>query len=183
LAAAWGRAFSGEVEQTFQIVGPAGATPQIWTASRLEKEFAAEVKPVEYVARGHKHTYNCVPLMSVLKAAGAPTEIETAQKPEPKLKSYPLRFIAVVQGRDGYVVAFSLAELLPSIGNRQVWLALEMDGAPLLERESPARLIVPEDKQAARGVHQIAAITIINAAEMVKPAVSGASTQPSATSP
>jgi hypothetical protein len=99
-----------------------------------------------------------------LKAAGAPVELKMDSKSDPGLKSYSLRFVAVARGRDGYVVAFSLAELLPEIGNRHVWLALDEDGQPMSEQDGPMRLLSPDDQKPARGVHQLAEIAIVDTA-------------------
>ena len=155
--------FSDEPSESVHI-GGAGIPATDWNVDQLQKQFAKEIAPVEYTGHGQKHVYQCVALVSLLKAAGVPVEFKMDPKADPKLKSYPLRFVAVVRGRDGYVVAFSLAELLPDIGNRHVWVALDEDGQPISEQDGPIRLLSPDDQKPARGVHQLAEITIVDTA-------------------
>jgi DMSO/TMAO reductase YedYZ molybdopterin-dependent catalytic subunit len=112
-----------------------------------------------------------VALLSILKAAGVQTELNMGAKTDPKGKNDALRFAIVLHGRDGYVTVFSLGELLPDIGNKDAWVALDVDGKALPENEGPVRLIVPQDQMPARGVHELAEITVVNEAE--------AATQPS----
>jgi hypothetical protein len=54
-----------------------------------------------------------------------------------------------------------MGEILPMVGNRAIWVAMEEDGKPLSDKDGPVRLIAPEDKMPARGVHQIASIEIV----------------------
>jgi DMSO/TMAO reductase YedYZ molybdopterin-dependent catalytic subunit len=83
-------------------------------------------------------------------------------KADPKTKNSQLRLVVIVEARDGYTVAFSLAELLADVGNRPVWLSLELDGQPLSERDGPIRLIVPEDQKPARWVHSVKSISMVD---------------------
>ena len=145
-------------------IGGANIPATDWTVDQLQKQFAKEIAPVDYTSHGQKHVYRCVALVSLLKAAGVPVDLKMDPNADRKLKSYPLRFVAVVRGRDGYVVAFSLAELLPDIGNRHAWVALDEDGQPLSEQDGPIRLLSPDDQKPARGVHQLAEITIVDTA-------------------
>jgi hypothetical protein len=64
---------------------------------------------------------------------------------------------------------FSLAELLPAIGNRSAWLALDIDGEELRARDGPVKLIVPQDSKPGRWVHEIATITILDAPAATQP--------------
>jgi hypothetical protein len=155
--------FSGEQSESVHI-GGAGIPATDWTVDQLQKQFAAEITPVAYSGHGQKHVYRCIALISLLKAAGVPADLKMDSKADPKMKSYSLRFVAVVHGRDGYVVAFSLAELLPDIGNRHVWIALDEDGQPISDQDGPIRLLSPDDQKPARGVHQLAEITIVDTA-------------------
>jgi hypothetical protein len=136
-------------------------TPSGWSVEQLQTQLATEIRPVEYKSKGVTHTFSCVPLVSVLKAAGVQTDFAMQGKTNPKVKNPQMRQAIVVSGRDGYTVVFSLAEALPMVGNRAIWVALEEDGKPLSQSDGPVRLIVPEDKMPARGVHQVASIDVV----------------------
>lgn len=146
---------------SIEISGDALRTTD-WTVAQIQKQLASEIKPVEYRSKGAAHTFNCVPLVRLLTAAGAPTDFVMRAGADPKFKNPQLRQAVIVSGRDGYTVVFSLAELLPTVGNRRVWVALDEDGKPLAESDGPVRLIVPDDKMPARAVHQIASIALID---------------------
>ena len=69
--------------------------------------------------------------------------------------------------------AFTLGELLPQFGNRQVWLALDRNGKPFVGDDAPAQLIVPEDEKGARWVHGIRSITLIDGFQTLGKPVQG----------
>ena len=69
-----------------------------------------------------------------------------------------------MRGEDGYTVALSLGELLPTYGKRAVWIALDHDGKPLTDKEAPVELIVPEDEKPSRWVHAVTRITLVDSA-------------------
>jgi hypothetical protein len=81
-------------------------------------------------------------------------------KADPKTKNPQMRLAILVRGRDCYAAVFSLAELLPMVGNRAVWLVLDEDGKPLADSDGPTGLIVPDDQMPSRGVHQVAEIDV-----------------------
>jgi DMSO/TMAO reductase YedYZ molybdopterin-dependent catalytic subunit len=163
-------AYSAEPEGVVHIGGDV-SKPGDWTVSRIRAELASEIKSVQYSSRGQQHTSNCVPLLSVLNASGIQTELKMDPKADPKTKNFELRLVVVIEGHDGYVVAFSLAELLAGVGNRHVWIALDMDGQPLTARDAPMRLIVPDDEKPARWVHAVETITAFDgAAATTRPA-------------
>ena len=151
----------GQDSDKVHVAGP-GIVVSIWGITQTQTELASEVKPVIYKSHGADHTFNCVPLLSFLKAAGAETNFVMQPGADPKVKNPQLRRIVIVTGRDGYAVVFSLPELLPAIGNRTVWLALDEDGKPLPDADGPMRLIVPDDKMPGRAVHAIASIEIVD---------------------
>jgi hypothetical protein len=162
---------ASSVVDTGNWVHVGGAIPKAsdWTAGQLKAQFAAEIKPITYAGKGESHTCNCVPLLSLLKAAGVQTELKMDPAADPKTKNRPLRLAVVVRGRDGYAALFSLAELLPAIGNRSAWLALDIDGGELPARDGPVKLIVPQDSKPGRWVHEIATITILDAPAATQP--------------
>lgn len=137
-------------------------TPSDWTVDQIQSKLASDIKPMQYTTKGAKHTFNCVPLLSLLKAAGAGTDFTMQPGADPKVKNPLLRFAVIVRGRDGYTVVFSLAELLPSVGNRPVWVALDQDGKPIPDSDGPVRLFVPDDQAPARSVHEVGSIEVVD---------------------
>ena len=144
--------------ESFQILG-AVERPGAWTAARLEKEFAGEIKTVAYTLRRDKKPEEkgearCLPLYALIQAA----------KPllNPKVKNHPLAFVAVVRGDDGYTIAFSLGELTPQVGGRNVYIALDRNGKPLRGDDGPVQLLSTDDQKPARWVHGVASITLVD---------------------
>lgn len=93
-----------------------------------------------------------VPLVALLRKTGL--------MPDGPLRGRELARSLHVQARDGYVVAFSLAELDPHTGNRAVFVADRCDGEPLGEADGPLRLVVPDDLRGARWVRQMESIAL-----------------------
>jgi DMSO/TMAO reductase YedYZ molybdopterin-dependent catalytic subunit len=143
------------------VVG-AVSNPGSWTVERIKSKLADQIRPVEFISHGDKHTASAVPLLAVLKASGLAPDLKMDPKADPKTKNLPLRMVVVVQGSDGYTVAFSLAELLGDIGAKDVWVCLDTDGKPLPDHDGPVRLIVPSDAMPGRWVHAVAKITVID---------------------
>ena len=157
---------------SFQILG-AVEKPGAWTAARLEKEFAGEIKTVAYTLRRDKKPEEkgearCLPLYALIQAA----------KPllNPKVKNHPLAFVAVVRGDDGYTIAFSLGELTPQIGGRNVYIALDRNGKPLRGEEGPVQLLSTDDQKPARWVHGVASITLVDGFALTNKQTRSAST-------
>ena len=151
-------------------IGGNAAKAGDWSVEQLKTQLAGEMKAVDYKSHGAMHTFSCVPLVAVLKSAGIETEFVMQPGADPKVKNPLMRRVVIVSGADGYAVVFSMAEILPAVGNRTVWVALEEDGKPIPDGDGPVRLIVPDDKMPARGVHQVASINVEE--------LSGAATQP-----
>lgn len=106
-------------------------------------------------AHGIEGDFDGVPLIEILRAAGAPTG-ETLRGPA-------LALYVRITAADGYRAVFALAELDPSTGARDAILADRKDGKPLDEKEGPLRVIVPGDKRPARWVRQVTAIDLLRA--------------------
>jgi hypothetical protein len=157
-------AFSQQQPDDSLHISGSGIAASDWTVDQIQKQLASDVAPVTYRAHGQSHVFQCVPLISVLKAAGVATELKMNPNADPKTKSYSLRFVIAAVGRDGYTVAFSLAELVPDIGNRHVYVAFSEDGKPLSDQDGPLRLLSPDDQKPARSIHELAALTVINTA-------------------
>ena len=104
---------------------------------------------------GKSHNYQGVSLREVLIKAGAPTG--------DGLRGKEMADLVVAEGADGYRVVFSLAELDPDFGDRQVIIADKADGQPLSAQEGPLRLVVAADKRQARWVRMLTSLTIAQA--------------------
>lgn len=140
--------------ETTLHVGGAVNKPAEWTVAKLKETFAGQLKPVEYTARGQKHVSTCVPLLAIVQAA------EPAN--DPKHRNFAMRLAVVVRATDGYAATFGMGDLMPDVGNREAWIALDMDGQPLSGREAPAKLIVPRDAKPARAVWGVTRIDVVD---------------------
>ncbi|ALN65617.1 hypothetical protein GLA29479_4788 [Lysobacter antibioticus] len=106
-------------------------------------------------AHGRKLSCEGVALHELLRASGA--------MPSAPLRGADLARLVVVRARDGYRAAFSLAELDPSLGNRQVVLSRRCDGTALSAADGPWRLIAPGESRPARWVRQVESIRVVDA--------------------
>src|SRR5262249_44014026 len=113
-----------------------------WSAARLAVSFPESFRERSLTYRGKALKARGVPLLDLIKEAGP--------RVDPARKNHLLAFAALVKGIDGYAVAFSLGELLPENGNRQVYVVTEVDGAPLPEKEAPARLLALDEEKPSR---------------------------------
>ena len=76
------------------------------------------------------------------------------------LRGKDLARTIVVSSADSYRVVFSLAELDPTRGNRQIYLVNQENGKPLADKDGPWRLVIPADKRPARWIRQVSSIAI-----------------------
>jgi DMSO/TMAO reductase YedYZ molybdopterin-dependent catalytic subunit len=106
-------------------------------------------------AHGVAADWDGVPLIEILRAAGAPGG-ETLRGPA-------LALYVRISAADGYRAVFALAELDPATGNAQAILADRRDGKPIESDEGPLRVIAPGDKRPARWVRQVVAIDLLKA--------------------
>ena len=104
---------------------------------------------------GATHRYSGVAMREILARAGAPLG--------DSLRGKSLQLVVVVHSRDGYSIAFALAEFDPAFSDRSILLADEQDGKPLPADSSPLRVIVPGDKKAARWARMVDAVEIRSA--------------------
>lgn len=102
---------------------------------------------------GSTATYEGVPVIEILKAAGAPSG--------PQLKGKALASYVLASARDGYAVTFTLAELDPEIGSGDVIVADRRDGKPLSDELGPLRLISASDKKPARSVRMLETLQLV----------------------
>ncbi|ANB17514.1 molybdopterin-dependent oxidoreductase [Dokdonella koreensis] len=112
---------------------------------------------VKASAHGTEGVWDGVPLVEVLRAAGAPLG-ETLRGPN-------LRLYVRIRAADGYRVVFALAELDPKFRDDGVILADRRDGKPLAADEGPFRIIAPREARPGRWVRQVVAIDVLRAPE------------------
>jgi hypothetical protein len=131
------------------IVGPDGGT------KRFTADMLAALPVARVSATSHDKTvaYTGADLLDVLRAAGI--------DPPDQLRGARMRRVLLAQGADGYTVAFSFAELDPSLGGRKAYVVNRGDDRPLAE-DGPWRLVVPQDARAARWVRQLTRLTVID---------------------
>jgi DMSO/TMAO reductase YedYZ molybdopterin-dependent catalytic subunit len=98
-------------------------------------------------------TYEGVLLYEILKQAGAPLDKQLMGK---ALASYVL-----AEARDGYQVVYTLTELDPSFTGNKIIVADTINGKPLFQYQGPLRLVVPNEKKAARSIRMLEKITVV----------------------
>ena len=101
------------------------------------------------------HKYSGVAMQEILARAGAPLG--------DKLRGKSLQLVVVAHSRDGYSIAFALAEFDPAFNDRSILLADTEDGKPLPDYASPFRMIIPGDKKAARWARMVDSMEIQSA--------------------
>lgn len=133
---------------------PTGPTAPIEVA--LDEAMITRLPQIAAAGEAHGRKLSCegVALHELLRASGA--------MPAAPLRGADLARVVVVRARDGYRAAFSLAELDPSLGNRQVVLSRRCDGAALAADDGPWRLIAPGESRPARWVRQVESIRVID---------------------
>ncbi|PSD44278.1 molybdopterin-binding protein [Elizabethkingia anophelis] len=101
---------------------------------------------------GNTHIYSGVALQDILLKAGVPSGKE--------LHGENLSKYLLVKCTDGYQVLFSLAELDPSIADKNIIIADSVDGKPLPDAKGPLRIVAEGEKKPARSPYQVAALVI-----------------------
>jgi len=107
---------------------------------------------VEATLHGHPMLCEGVALVDMLRRAKA---MDAAP-----LKGDALARVVVLTARDDYRVAFTLAELDPSLGARRVFVVDRCNGKPLDPDTGPLRALVPDDQRGARSLRQLDAIVV-----------------------
>jgi DMSO/TMAO reductase YedYZ molybdopterin-dependent catalytic subunit len=102
---------------------------------------------------GTKVSYEGVPLLEVLKRAGAPLGKQLRGK---ALASY-----VVAKAHDGYQVVFTLAEVAPEFANESILVADKRDGKALFGFQGPFRLVCANDKAGARSVRMLETLEVV----------------------
>ncbi len=101
---------------------------------------------------GKEHRYSGVPLVDLLKQAGATLGGE--------LRGENLMKYVVVRAIDGYEVLFTLPEIDPEYATRTILLADSVDGMPLPAGVGPYRVVVPGEKKPARWIREVKTIEV-----------------------
>lgn len=130
---------SGEVSQPLEL-----------SLSDLVKMPRKEAKLKD--KEGNVHVYTGVSVLDILAKARVPSGKE--------LHGENLSKYLLVQCTDGYQVLFSLAELDPSIADKNVIVADTIDGNPLLKEKGPLRIIAEGEKKTARSSYQVEALIV-----------------------
>ncbi len=104
---------------------------------------------------GKEVTFEGYALVEVLKLAS----IEFGEA----LRGKRLATFLLVEAADNYQAVFALPELDPAFTDKVVLLADRRDGQPLSKTEGQLRLVVPDDKRAARWVRQVTGMKILRA--------------------
>ena len=127
------------------------SSPLALTAGDLAKMPRATASVPE--KNGTKTEYEGVLLREILKRAGAPLDKQ--------LRGKALATYVLAKARDGYQVAFGLAEVAPEFANEPILVADTRDGKPLAESQGPFRLICPIDKEGARSVKMLEELEVV----------------------
>jgi hypothetical protein len=77
-----------------------------------------------------------------------------------QLRGKALAAYLLVEAADGYRAVFALPELDAGFTDRKIYLVFKRNGAALSDKEGPFRIVVPDEKRAARWVRQVVALRI-----------------------
>jgi DMSO/TMAO reductase YedYZ molybdopterin-dependent catalytic subunit len=119
--------------------------------SDLEKmpHVSVEVKDHD----GNLTTYEGVPLVELLKSAGAPIG--------EKLRGATMASYVLAEAKDGYRVVFAMAELDPAFTDSKVLVANAENGKPLPDGQGPLRIVAPQEKRPARWIRMLQRIEVV----------------------
>ena len=127
-----------------EVVGPDGRAAVV-ALEKMERTVVTE-------DRGLRTTFEGVALRDVLAQAGVVFG--------EKLRGKALAQVVLGTARDGYQVAYAIAELDAAFTDHVVLLADRRDGRPLLPDTGPWQIIVPNDKRPARWIRQVSRIEV-----------------------
>lgn len=138
--------------QSLLLKGPKGETATV-TAAEL-----ATLPRVSFTfdSHGEKHVYEGPLLIDLLAKVGTPTG-KAIHGPE-------MANVVLVKARDGYQVAFGLAELDPGTRPNRIILADKVDGGPLESRSGPFRLVAEGDLRPARSAKMVVEVQVLRPA-------------------
>ncbi|MBX7219822.1 MAG: molybdopterin-dependent oxidoreductase [Blastocatellia bacterium] len=128
-----------------------GIKPVTLTAASLAGFKRQTVKVSDH---GTPAEFEGVLLYDILKQAGAPLG--------ESFRGKNAAVFVAIEAMDGYRTVFALPELDPMFTDRTIIMADKRDGKSLSEKEGPLRIVVPDEKRAARWVRQVTKIRILN---------------------
>jgi DMSO/TMAO reductase YedYZ molybdopterin-dependent catalytic subunit len=134
--------------------------PSRWSMEELKSQFAGQVQTINFTAGKDKQTKvgTGIPLASLIRAA----ELKT----EKSIGHHDLKFLVILEAKDGYQAFFSLAELTPAQGQSpQAFLVWEIDGKPLPEKEAPLRLVLTNVGE-SRQIHAVTSVTLVDGVKL-----------------
>jgi hypothetical protein len=105
------------------------------------------------------HEYEGVLVYEILKRAGQPFGN--------LMRNAQLIRYAIFRAHDGYRALFALPEFDPAFTEARALVADKIDGKPLTNR-GPLRLVLPGEKDGARGVYMLEKIEIQGATEPMR---------------
>jgi hypothetical protein len=125
----------------------------------LTPGYLSKIEHSTVEAKGKNDTaarhYEGVPLWRILDHAGISSG---KMKPKEIVKRY-----LVAQGKDGFKVVFSLAELDTAFTKKEVLLADKLNGQALAADRGPYQLIVRDELRPTRNCYQIVKLTVYEA--------------------
>ena len=128
------------------------------TETLTEAQFAALPHESVRAFDAHEktaHVYSGVPVRALLAPLGVPFG--------EKLRGRSLRLVVLVRARDGYAVAYALAEFDPAFSDRTILLVDRQDGLPLYPGQGPLRIVAPGDKRPARWIRMVTSLDVVGA--------------------
>jgi DMSO/TMAO reductase YedYZ molybdopterin-dependent catalytic subunit len=125
--------------------------PLILQISDLEKMPHVSVEVKEH--DGNLTIYEGVPLVELLKSAGAPIG--------EKLRGANMASYILAAAKDGYRVVFALPEVDPAFTDSKVLVAYAANGKPLPDGQGPLRIVAPQEKRPARWIRMLERIQVV----------------------
>lgn len=152
LAVFIGCLLTGLTSQAQTVLTVSGEVTKPLTLQAADLQAMAHTQVTGNDRDGKEHQYAGIPLVDLLKQAGATVGGE--------LRGENLTKYVIVKAIDGYEVLFALPELDPEFASRSIILADSVDGAPLGSGVGPYRLVVPGEKKPARWIREVKSIEV-----------------------
>ena len=131
---------------------PARVTFQLADLAAMPRQTITLTEP-----DGSKDEYEGVPVIELLKKAGAPAGRS--------LRGKALTTYVLAKAHDGYQVVYSLAELDPDLTQGKFIVADKRNGKPLFDYQGPLRIVAGTDKEAARSLRMLEELEVVRLAK------------------